>query len=667
MRLFPLLTTIVLLSNTATAQQPSWDSAVYNLHKFEKNIGKETYHITMAGGQIIYAIDFKFVDRGSPVPLTSTIKLNAATREVESFYVKGSTSRMSVINDSITIVNKQAFIRKDSIFSDAVVKPNTFPIAGYSPGTAQMLLIKYWKAHGQPKQIATLPSGNVQVVLDGRDNIPAASNNGKAKQLPVTLDRYRISGLVWGNEWVWTDKAGNLICLITNDAEGDKLEMMLEQYEASLPQLINAAAKYSMKLFAAQNKSVSKPYSAKLFAITNGDVVDVINKTVIKDATVLVENGKIKKVSTAKFKLPPGTPVIDATGKTILPGLWDMHAHFEQAEWGPAYLAAGITTVRDCGNEMGYIMAVQKAIDNGTGVGPHILKAGIIDGTGAASLGIITADNVADAITTVQRYKKAGFDQIKIYSSMKPEIVKAVCDEAHRLQLSVTGHIPEGMSLKAGIDSGMNQVNHIIYVYDAMQVDEKTLDVNITSPKSDSTLNYLLEHKTVIDPTIGVFELIFRSLKDSITAIEPNFYKLPLPLQTLFVNTGTNPQRAARLKGITLSVTKMVKAMYDKGIPIVAGTDMGMPGYSLYRELELYVQGGLTPLEALTTATIIPATVMNKQNETGSVTEGKAADIILVDGDPLANIGNLRKVSVVIKGGKVYDPEKLHGMAGFVK
>lgn len=651
---------LLLFSTVLFAQDKKlWDSATYNLHKFEQNIGKEKYTTARNGDSIIYHVDFKFVDRGSPVPLKATIALNSKTEEPLQFVIKGNTSRMSLIDDSISVTGNRAFIRKDSSISNIVLTHKSFPVAGYSPGTAQMLLLRHWKKEGRPVNSHTLPDGNIQISLDGKDTL---AFNGKK----IILERYRIAGLIWGNEWVWTDRDGNLYCLITNDAEGDKLEMMLEAYEPLLPKLIDKAAVYSMKLFVEQNKGkTNTERTSKNIAVINGNVIDVANQTTIKNATVLITDGKIKKVSAGKLQWPAGTQVIDAKGKTILPALWDMHAHFQQAEWGPAYLAAGITTVRDCGNEFAYINAIKKAIDEGKGVGPNILKAGIIDGKGPYALGIIQADNKEEAIAAVQRYKNSGFEQIKIYSSMKPAVVKAVCDEAHRLHLPVTGHIPEGMTIQAGVDSGMNMVNHITYVTQAMKLDRKTFTIDFKDPRSDSALNFLVDHKTVIDPTVGVYELIFRSFSDSITDIEPNFYKLPKPLQELFVNTGTDPKRAERFKSVLDYMKATVKILYDRGVPVVAGTDMGMPGYSLYRELELYVQGGLTPMQALRTATIIPATVMNKNLTSGSIAEGKDADLIIVDGDPLQSISNIRKVTTVMKGGKIYDPGKLHLMAGF--
>ena len=179
-------------------------------------------------------------------------------------------------------------------------------------------------------------------------------------------------------------------------------------------------------------------------------------------------------------------------------------------------------------------------------------------------------------------------------------------------------------------------------------------------------MSFIKNHHVVIDPTLGVFELAFRSVKDSITVIEPNFSTLPGPLQYLFINTGMSDDKDIVWAKTTLNNFKEVVAeLYKDSITIVAGTDMGFPGYSVYRELELYVDCGLSPMAAIRTATIIPATVMKMNAESGSVETGKRGDIILVDGNPLNNISTIRKVSVVIRNGIVYKPAELHQMAGF--
>jgi len=637
------------------APPPSGDSTSFFLHKFAQNIGRETYWVKKNEKSIDFDIRFRFVDRGSPVPLQA--KLSVTTNyEPLSFWINGNTSRFSTIHDSVVVS------------AGSAPKPPFFTVSGYAPGTVQMALLQYWRRHGRPSLVHLLPTGSVHIRLAGTDtltttNQPATSGGSTTPgRSSLLLDRFVITGLIWGNELVWTDRQGNLICLITNDAEGDKLEMMAEHYEYLLPQLIARAATYGMQLFS----SAAAPRD-KLIAIVGGRLIDINNGSAIDHSVVLVENGKITKTGAqGAVPIPAGARVIHAEGRTILPGLWDMHAHFEQAEWGPAYLAAGVTTVRDCGNEFAYINAVKRTIDDGRGVGPHILRAGIVDGPGPEGIGIIRATTPREAAEVVRTYKDSGFDQIKIYSSVQPEVVKAICDEAHRLGMTVTGHIPEGMTLIQGVDSGMDMVNHIQYVYSIVKRNsDRTVD--FADPQTTAALDFIASHHVVIDPTLGVFEMIFRSQKDTITKMEPAYNTLPAPLQVLFVNMGMPPDRAEKFKPVFRDMEKIVRLLHDRGITIVAGTDMGFPGFSVDRELELYVEAGLTPLQALQTATIIPAQVMKKDAVTGSVEPGKQADLVIVDGDPLTQISDLRKVRTVIKDGVVYQPQQLHAMAGFLK
>jgi imidazolonepropionase-like amidohydrolase len=622
-----------IISQTQAQNVPA-DSGVFLLHKFQQHIGKETYKVYNYKDSKKYVVDFKFIDRGSAVPLKATLKVNPVADPIE-LVVKGNTSRFSTISDSIRIKGNVANIRvSDSTFTKTIA-PITFPVTGYSPATVQQVLLQYWNNKKQPASINTLPFGALQIKKTGVDNL---TFNNK----PITFNRYTISGLIWGNELVWTDNAGKLICVLTIDAEGDKTEMMREQYETLLPELIKRAAGYGMDAFA---KAATAPKAAAAtVVITGGDIVDVNNGTTTPNGLIILKNGKIASIDKAGTAIPRGAQVINAAGKTIMPGLWDMHAHFEQTEWGPAYLAAGVTTVRDCGNELGFIDAIQQAIDSGKGIGPKILMAGIIDGKGPMALGIIQADTKEEAIKAVNTYKAKGFAQIKIYSSAKPAIVKAICDEAHKVGLTVTGHIPNGMTLVSGVDSGMNMVNHIQYVYSIMKKN-KDRSINFEDSVSVAAIKFIKDHNTVIDPTIGVYELAYRNVKDDITKMEPAFYTLPL------------------LK----SMKMIVKKLYDAGVPIVAGTDMGFPGFSVARELEIYVEAGLTPAQALKTGTITPAEVMGLGKQTGSVTVGKNADIIIVDGNPLTNISSVRNVKVVIKGGRVYNPVTLHRMVGFSK
>jgi imidazolonepropionase-like amidohydrolase len=672
------LLSIALQGALLTGVMAQGDSVGFFLHKFAQNIGKETYYRHVSDSGVSYDVRFQFVDRGSAVPLAARMVVTTDGEPV-SLWIKGNTSRFSTIDDSIVLHPGGAWVRVgDSPGAEHALKTPWFPVAGYSPGTVQLLLLQYWRKHGRPAKLGLLPSGTIGMRAAGYDTLRLYGQQ-------LVLERTVISGLIWGNELVWTDPQGELVCLITNDAEGDKLEMMRDRYEMLLPELIGRAATYGMALFAegtsgargvsaasgASGVSATSGVSAGVsgaggtLAVVGGKMVDVATGEVTDNAVILIRNGKIFKTGAkAAVAVPADARVIHAEGKVILPGLWDMHAHFEQAEWGPAYLAAGVTTVRDCGNEFSYINAVKRAIDEGIGVGPHILKAGIIDGPGPMGIGVIRAANKYQAVQVVQRYKDSGFVQIKIYSSVTPAVVKAICDEAHRLGLTVTGHIPQGMDLEAGVDSGMDMVNHIQYIPPILARNaDKT--INWDDPKTAEGLEFIKEHGTVIDPTLGVFEMIFRNTRDTITAMEPAFYTLPEPLQVLFRTMGMPPEQAAKYKPLFRDMEKLVKVLHDKGVPIVAGTDMGFPGYSVDRELELYVESGLTPLEAIRTATVVPALVMKQASVSGSLMPGRSADIIIVNGDPLHHIRDIRKVVVVIKDGQVYDPDALHKLAGF--
>src|SRR5205814_3402958 len=189
------------------------------------------------------------------------------------------------------------------------------------------------------------------------------------------------------------------------------------------------------------------PRSNSVIAVTGGSIIDMSGKPTIANGTVLIKDGRVDAVGVGgEVAVPPDATIVDAAGKFVVPGLWDMHAHFEQVEWGPIYLATGITTVRDVGNELEFIAEVRDAVAAGRGLGPRLLLAGVIDGEGPNGLGLARAATPEEGRRWVNRYLAARFDQIKIYSSIKPEVLRAIAAEAHRHKLTVTGHVPNGMN-----------------------------------------------------------------------------------------------------------------------------------------------------------------------------------------------------------------------------
>jgi len=671
-----LLPLLFAVSAITTLAQQSTDNAgsiieqgTFTLHKFEQAIGEETYEIRRDGDSISAKIDFKFTDRGTPVPLTTTFR-SGSDLTPQAFEIKGNVARGFSTDKSVTIDNGKAHIRSRDTQTEVTAPSGPyFTITGYAPTAMQMLMVRYWATHGSPSQLATLPGGMVQIEPRGQDTIRISGRDEK-------LDRYTIEGLIWGRETLWFDSNRNLVAAVTTDAEFDHFEATREGYETALGDFVSRSGSDGMSALAEMSKGIPGSHASTL-AIVGATLIDGTGANPVRDSAVLVENGRITSAGPrANVKIPHDAKVIDAQGKTLLPGLWDMHAHFEQVEWGPIYLAAGVTTVRDCGNEFEFITSVRDAIAQGRGLGPRLLLAGFVDGTSPMAIGMARVDNPDQARQWTDRYHDAGFQQMKIYSSVKLEEIKAVADEAHRLGMTVTGHIPNGINAYQAIEAGQDQINHIQYIADIMHVPlpenasradrrHAVANLDLNSPEAQKALAFLKEHHTVVDPTIALFELFGATTARPPASFEPGISKIPAALSQVLSDVGPPNENTELGDKVFKKEVEVVGALHRAGIPIVAGTDQAVPGHSLHREIELYVQAGFTPMEAIQAATIVPARAMGLDKELGTVEKGKRADLILITGNPLEDIHNTRNVEYVITNGTMYHTAELWQSVGF--
>jgi imidazolonepropionase-like amidohydrolase len=639
---------LAFVSCWAQTEPSAAEHGVFNLHKFEQLIGRETYTLTRSSTEVILKSDFKFTDRGTEVPLTTKLTMEKDLTPL-GFQIKGKISRFSTIED--TIHGRSA--------GYATVPPGElfFDIEGYAPVSVQMMLVRYWRSHGRPKTLKTLPHGEVQLEDQGAETFTIGGRK-------VQLEKLSVRGLIWGMESAWLDAQDHLVAVVGVDAEMDHFEAVAEGYEEGLAAFVTGAARDSMANLA----KVAAGFTARpasLTAIVGGRLIDGTGRPAIENAVVILKDGKIAAAGpAASTPVPEGAQVADAHGKSVLPGLWEMHAHFEQVEWGPIYLATGVTTARDVGNERDFIVAARDAIAGGQGVGPRLVMAGIVDGSGPFALGVIRVDTAEQAREQVQKYKAAGFQQIKIYSSVKPDILKVVCAEAHRLGMTVTGHIPFGMNAIQGIEDGMDQINHVEYLTSVM-VDPKSQTIDPDSPNVKKVIKLLLEHHVVVDPTLALMEIVTHPLDHPISAFEPGILRVAPELREGLETTGMPLQKVDQAAATFRAMVATVRLLHQAGVPIVAGTDQSVPGFSLDREIELYVQACFTPMEAIQAATLVPARAMGMEKDSGTVEVGKRADVILVDGNPLENISDIRKVSAVFAAGKVYQPAALWTSVGF--
>ena len=674
---FRIAISILLLTAAcwpAAAQQPAETSTLveqgkFTLHKFEQPIGEETYEIRRDGDSLAVQINFRFTDRSTPVPLAVKFR-SSPDLTPQSFEIKGKTARMISIDEAVSIESSKVEFRTRGQQSELPLPTGAFfTIAGYAPTTMQMLMVRYWVTHGSPAQLATLPAGSVKVEPRGQDTIHVGSKEEK-------LDRYTVEGLIWGRETLWFDANRNLVAAITTDAEFDHFEAIREGYESALGDLVGRAGGDGMAALSEISKKISGSQATSL-AIVGATLIDGTGAAPVADSAIVIEKGRIVAAGPrSKVKIPHHAEMIDAQGKFILPGLWDMHAHFEQVEWGPIYLAAGVTTVRDCGNEFEFIAAVRDAIAQRRGLGPKLLMAGVVDGTGPMALGVERVDTPEQARTWVDRYHAAGFQQMKIYSSVKLEEVKAVADEAHKLGMTVTGHVPEGLNAFQVIEAGQDQINHIGYIADIMgpklppnagfrERFQAEADLDVDSPEARKALAFLKQHHTVVDPTMALSEFMTATTAKPPASFEPGVNKVAPELAEQLTDVGPPSDRAKMVEAVFTKELAIVGALHRAGIPVVAGTDQTVPGYSLHREIELYVQAGFTPMEAIQAATIVPARVMGMEKQLGTVEKGKRCDLILINGNPLEDIHNTRNVELVITNGTMYRTADLWQSVGF--
>lgn len=660
------LALLVLLCASASISIHSQvlETGKFRLHKFEQPIGEETYTIRREGDGIVVTSSFEFTDRGTNVPLSAELRASQDLTPT-SFTIKGNVSRFSTIDSSIDIKGNNAIIREDKVSRVAPVPQRFFTISGYAPTAMQMMLARYIQKNKVTGPLSTLPNGDVTLEPRGKDKV-------KLGDKEVELERYSLNGLIWGRESLWFDSAQNLVAVVTVDAEFDHFESLREGYEAGLSFFVVKAVADGMARLAETSRQIS-PEQKGALVISGATLIDGNGGNPIPDSVVVIEGDKIISAGPRDHVVvPKRAKVIDARGKFILPGLWDMHAHFEQVEWGPTYLAAGVTTVRDVGNEFEFITAVRDALRDGRGLGPRMLLAGLIDGDSPTAWGLVRASNAAEAEAAVKRYHDAGFQQIKIYSSVQPDVLAAICKAAHSAGMTVTGHVPNGLNALQAIDAGMDQINHVQYLLPVMR--PRTFrplqgapppPLDFQSPEAQKAIQAFKSHNTVIDPTLAVFEWTYHPAEKPYATIEPGAGKVPRQLSGAILNTGVPPIAVPQATAILDRYYSIVGALHKAGITIVAGTDQVVPGHSLHREIELYVKSGFTPMEAIQAATSVPARVMKLDKESGTVEAGKRADLIILDRDPIDNIRNIRTIKTVITGGRIYDTAQLWQSVGF--
>jgi imidazolonepropionase-like amidohydrolase len=487
------------------------------------------------------------------------------------------------------------------------------------------------------------------------------------------MTEYGITGFSFEPIAVWMDDG-----LRVFGTPGPWFAILREGWEGANNQLYELQVKAERERYQRLAQELTR-HPAHPVVIEHVRLFDAEHATMLEDQTVVVAGDRIGAVGGSyKVEVPGDAERIDGRGKTLLPGLFDLHVHLQGGLDGILHMASGVTSVRDMGNSIEVLMGLDGEWRNGTGIGPRIAKAGLIDGPGTyqAPTGLFAATQ-AEANAAVNRYADLGYVQTKLYSSFDPKLVREVIWLSHARGMRVSGHVPSGMTARQFVEEGADEIQHINFIMlnfladkvpdtRSMQrfsgVGEYAAGIDLNSQEVKDFIALLVQHHTTVDVTLATFEDMFTARPGHIApTYAPILDRLPSQLQRSAF-TGGLPVTAAndeKYRESWAAMLQMTRRLYDAGVPILAGTD-DTAGLMLHRELEVEVQAGIPPVKALQNATWVAAKVLREQRELGSVETGKLADLVLVEGDPSQNISDVRRCRTVFKGGAVYDSAKLY-------
>jgi len=529
------------------------------------------------------------------------------------------------------------------------------------------------------RALLAAPGGRLPLLPEGEARIEKVADRPVevgGKKRTATL--YEVTGLTFTPSPTWLLEDGSFFA-----SGSDWAATAPEGAEAAWPALLEAQKTYAARRGEEVAAKLRRKPATDL-VIEHARLFDSETGKVQEGMSVRISGGKIAAVAKdGDASLGAGSPeVLDAKGRMLLPGLWDMHVHLGDWDDGLLHLAAGVTTVRDLANDIDHLQDLRGKFDAGTLAGPRVIMAGLIDGRGPFQGPTkVFADTPEEAKADIARYKSLGYEQIKIYSSVKPELVPVIAAEAHRNGMRVSGHIPAFMTMEQAVAAGYDEVQHanfwfLNFLFDTVKdtrtparftaVAEHAAELDLNSDKVRAFVKLLQDHHTVLDPTVTAFEDMFVARDGQFApTLAPAADRLPPQIRRNFLNVGL-PVPAGmdrRYRDSFQAMLKMLKMLHDAGLTIVAGTD-DLPGFTLHRELENYVAAGIPAPRVLQMATIDPARVMKRDKVSGSIAAGKNADVILVDGDPTVRISDIRRVATVIKDGVVYDAGALYATLG---
>lgn len=442
----------------------------------------------------------------------------------------------------------------------------------------------------------------------------------------------------------------------------------------------------------------AKTTTSTALAIVHVNVIDATGAPVQPDMTVVVKERRIVEIAkSVQATVPDGATIVDGHGKYLIPGLWDMHVHTAFGDWVPPdekislrlFVANGVTGVRDMGGDVPVLKKWRADIDAGKLIGPRMIFAGpMLDGPVPRFPSSAPIANAADGARVVSELKDQGVDFIKIQSLIPRDGYFAAARRAKELGITFVGHVPDAVRASEASEAGQRSIEHFTGIFEGCSSIEdelikgpKSLGRNVSTydpRRAKAIIALMAKNQTWQVPTLvwergqWLIDAIDKSHDPLVKYAPAAWLKRTWPMftESILKDMDTDPL-PVRLHFVQMELD-MTRAMFAAGVPFMAGTDTAagvhvFPGFSLHEELALFVKAGLTPMQALQTATINPAKFLGREADMGTVAKNKVADLVLLDANPLDSIDNTRAIRGVLLAGRYFSradlDEMLRGVA----
>jgi hypothetical protein len=607
-------------------------------------------------------IDYDYKNNGRGPTIKEALTLDAAGLPT-AWDITGATTFGSKVEEHFAKSRAQVtWTDAAGKGSAAASKRAVYVAQSGSPWATGLYARAIMKSGGN--SLAALPGGTLTLT---KGETISVDGNGK----PLQVTRFDVGGIDTTPETILLDADGGLFASVSPNQV-----IVRAGYEAEADRLKTLAAQWGTDRFVGIQKKVAHNFGAPV-RIRNVRIFDPQTQALTQAVSVLVSGNRIAAVEPLDERASKGEVTIDGAGGTLVAGMYEMHAHTGQ-DSALLNLIAGITTMRDMGNDNAVLDKLIERIDSGVIAGPRIIRAGFVEGKSpfSANNGILV-NSEQEAIDAARWYAAHDYWAVKSYNSMNPAWVPAMVKEAHRLGLKVVGHVPAFATADQMLEAGFDEMTHINQLMLGWIIkpteDTRTLfrltalkrlpGLDLNGPRVQKTVGLMVKKRVPIDVTLGIHEnlLLNRDGEVPLGAVD---YIEHMPIGTqrslkrAWIDTSA-PGDGAAYRGAYSKIVQTIRMLNDNGVMIIPGTDTG-GSFTYHRELELFQTIGMTAPQILKRATFDMARYLGQDQSRGSIAKGKLADFFLVPGDPTKDLKAIKSIAMVVKDGTVYFPSEVY-------